>query len=102
MTNEQVIRLFLRGQNAKTNKRQIAYSDKFGDAHTGYTLISNNNILINFKTPIAMIIAPNKLYVDMSKYSSTTSTIRNKLKRMATQQGYTIIECTEIIDKEVM
>lgn len=101
MKNEDVIRLFLQGEKAQTNKRIVAESETFGSSRISYTLRSMGDVLINFETPIAMIIAPNKLYIDMSKYSSTTSAIRNKLKRIATQQGFNIIECLEIITKEV-
>ena len=97
MTNENVIKLFLQKKKAQTNKRQIQNGYY---TYEGRTLTSDGNMLINYSTAIAMHVG-NNLYLNITKYSRTTSTIQNQIKRLATQQGFNVIECLEIIAKEV-
>ena len=97
MTNENVIKLFLQKKKAQTNKRQILNGYYI---YEGRTLTSDGNMLINYSTVIAMHLA-DKLYLNTTKYSRTTSTIQNQIKRLAIQQGFDVIECNEIITKEV-
>ena len=97
MTNEDVIKSFLHKGKAQTNKRKI-YDDYY--SYEGRTLVSNGDVLINYSTIIAKHL-DNKLYLNVTKYSHTTSKIQTQLKNLATRQGFTIIECTEIIKKGV-
>lgn len=98
MTNENVIKLFLQGEKAQTNKRKINGGYY---CYEGRTLTSNGDILINYSTVIAKKVY-NNIYLNINKYSRTTSTIQNKIRQLANQQGFNVIECTEIIDKEVI
>ena len=71
MKNENVIKKFLEGEEAKTPLRTIVsgyYSYK------GRTLWTKGNTLINYNTRIAYI-EDNTLYINTKKYSSTTSHI---------------------------
>lgn len=91
MKNENVIRKFLEGEQAKTPLREITngyYSYK------GRTLYTRDNELINYNTRIAYI-EDNTLYINVKKYSSTTSTIQNQLKHLASLTSYNIVEYQE-------
>lgn len=91
MKNENVIRKFLEREQAKTPLRNITngyYSYK------GRTLYTRDNELINYNTRIAYI-ENNTLYINVKKYSSTTSTIQNKIKLLGKEYNYNIIEYQE-------
>lgn len=82
MTNEQVIRNFLKGYEGKTPLRTIS-----GSYHQGRTLYTWNNKLINYSTTIAYI-ENNILYLNITKYSVTTSKIQNMIDRLSKDYGY--------------
>ena len=65
MTNEQVITQFLKGQ--------LGHS---------LHLYTEGSILINYNTRIAYV-ENNKLYLNKTKYSRTTSKIQSQLRRLA-------------------
>lgn len=91
MKNEDVIKKFLEREQAKTSLRTIVngyYSYK------GRTLWTRENELINYNTRIAYIEG-NNLYINVKKYSSTTSHIQSKLKQLASLTSYNIIEYQE-------
>ena len=91
MSNENVIKNFLEKKQAKTPLRTIIngyYSYK------GRTLWTRDNELINYNTRIAYI-EDNTLYINVKKYSNTTSHIQSKLKRLASLTNYNIIEYQE-------
>ena len=88
MDNETVIKAFLSGKQAKTPLRTIRngyYSYK------GRTLYTDENNLINYKTTIATL-KDNKLYLNITKYSNTTSHIQSKIRRLAESMGLEIVE----------
>ena len=91
MRNENVIKKFLEREQAKTTLRNIVnnyYSYK------GRTLWTRDNELINYSTRIAYI-EDNTLYINVKKYSNTTSHIQSKLKQLASLTSYNIIEYQE-------
>lgn len=91
MNNENVIKKFLENEQARTPLRTIVngyYSFK------GCTLWTRNNELINYRTRIAYIEG-NNLYINIKKYSITTSKIQNKLKQLANLTNYNIVEYQE-------
>lgn len=91
MSNENVIKNFLRKEQARTPLRTIVngyYSYK------GRTLWTSDNELINYSTRIAYIEG-NNLYINVKKYSNTTSHIQSKLKQLASLTNYNIIEYQE-------
>ena len=88
MSNENVIKEFLSGRQAKTSLRTINcgyYSYK------GRTLYTEENNLINYKTTIATL-KDNKLYLNINKYSNTTSHIQSKIRQLAMSRGIEIVE----------
>lgn len=88
MSNEKVIRNFLEGKAGHTPTRTIngaVYSYK------GETLKTNGLELINYSTRIAYK-KDNILYINTTKYSSTTSKIQSQLKRLAQNYNYNIVE----------
>jgi len=97
MTNENVINAFLNGEKAQTPKRKINGGYYCYD---GRTLASDGETLINYSTIIAKNVQ-NRIYLNINKYSSTTSHIQSLIRRLATEKGMTIIECREIIESEV-
>lgn len=94
MTNENVINAFLNGEKAQTPKRLSQNGIK------ECTLTSNGETLVNYSTVIAKNVQ-NRIYLNIKKYSSTTSHIQSLIKRLATSKGMTIIEYKEIIESEV-
>ena len=91
MTNEIVIKTFLEKKQARTPLRNIIngyYSYK------GRTLWTRENELINYNTRIAYI-EDNNLYINVKKYSSTTSHIQSKIKLLGKEYNYNIIEYQE-------
>lgn len=88
MSNEKVIKEFLNGNQARTQKREILNGYY---TYEGRTLWTNGNILVNYKTNIARL-EEDKLYLNIKKYSVTTSKIQSKIKYLASQEGLEIIE----------
>ena len=91
MSNENVIKMFLEGYQAKTPLRNIingCYSYK------GRTLWTRDNELRNYSTRIAYI-EDNTLYINVKKYSSTTSKIQSKIKWLGKEYNYNIVEYQE-------
>ena len=91
MSNENVIKNFLEKKQAKTPLRTIIngyYSYK------GRTLWTRDNELINYSTRIAYI-EDNTLYINVKKYSSTTSHIQSKIKLLGKEYNYNIVEYQE-------
>lgn len=91
MTNENVIKTFLEKKQARTQLRTIV-NDYY--SYKGRTLWTRDNELINYNTRIAYIEG-NNLYINVKKYSSTTSNIQSTLKRLASLTSYNIIEYQE-------
>lgn len=91
MTNENVIKKFLKKEKARTSLRTIV-NDYY--SYKGRTLWTRENELINYNTRIAYI-KDNTLYINVKKYSSTTSHIQSKLKQLASLTSYNIIEYQE-------
>lgn len=91
MSNENVIKTFLEKEQAKTPLRTIIngyYSYK------GRTLWTRENKLINYSTIIAYI-EDNTLYINVKKYSNTTSHIQSKIKLLGKEYNYSIVEYQE-------
>ena len=91
MKNENVIKKFLEGEQAKTPLRNI---NNYYNSYKGRTLYTRDNELINYNTRIAYIEG-NTLYINVKKYSSTTSTIQNKIKSLGKEYNYNIVEYQE-------
>lgn len=91
MSNEKVILAFLNKKAAHTPTRDIINGVFM---YKGQTLKTNGLELINYSTRIAYH-ENGKLYLNTRKYSSTTSHIQSKLRRLATECGFDIVEYTE-------
>lgn len=91
MSNENVILAFLNKKAAHTPTRDIINGVFM---YKGQTLKTNGLELINYSTRIAYH-ENDKLYLNIKKYSSTTSHIQSKLRRLATERGFDIVEYTE-------
>ena len=83
MNNIEVIKRFLNKQPGHTPTRITM------NGYKEMTLKTNGLELINYSTRIAYH-QDNKLYINISKYSSTTSKIQSKLKELAS--GFEIVE----------
>lgn len=88
MSNEKVILAFLNEKNAHTPTRNIINGIY---TYKGQTLKTNGEELINYSTRIAYH-KNGKLYLNISKYSSTTSRIQSKIRRLAENLGFKIVE----------
>ena len=88
MNNERVIKEFLNGNQAKTPLRNIQNGYY---TYKGRTLYTDGNNLINYSTTIATL-KDGKLYLNINKYSSTTSHIQSKIRQLATGKGLEIVE----------
>jgi len=88
MSNEKVIIRFLDKRAGHTPTRNIVNGVY---VYKGQTLKTNGLELINYSTRIAYW-CNDILYVNTKKYSSTTSHIQSKLKRLAEERGLKIIE----------
>ena len=91
MNNEIVIKKFLEKKQAKTPLRNIINCYYI---YKGRKLWTRDNELINYNTRIAYI-EDNTLYINVKKYSITTSKIQSKLKQLASLTSYNIIEYKE-------
>ena len=92
MSNENVILAFLEKKAAQTPLRNIinGYYE-----YKGRTLKSNGLELINYATRIAYH-EDNKLYLNVKKYSNTTSHIQSKIRRLAEEMNIQVIEYSEV------
>lgn len=88
MTNEKVITRFLDKRAGHTPTRNITNGVY---VYKGETLKTNGLELINYSTRIAYWYN-DILYVNTRKYSSTTSRIQSKLRRLADERGLKVIE----------
>ena len=88
MTNLQVIKAFLNKESGHTPTREIVNGIY---AYKGQTLRSNGLELINYSTRIAYH-EDDKLFLNVHKYSVTTSKIQNKLKQLAKEYCYDVVE----------
>ena len=86
MTNIEVIKRFLNKEAGHTPLRTTL------NGYEEMTLKSNGLELINYSTRIAYY-QDNALYINIKKYSRTTSKIQSQLKELATE--YDIIEYEE-------
>ena len=85
MNTDKTILTFLRGGQAQTALRPIMGQYK------GRTLYTEGNVLINYQTRIARLDG-NDLYLNVKKYSVTTSKIQNNIRTEAGYMGLNIIE----------
>ena len=83
MNNIEVIKRFLNKQPGHTPTRITM------NGYKEQTLKTNGSELINYSTRIAYH-QNNKLYINISKYSRTTSKIQSQLKELAS--GFEIVE----------
>ena len=88
MSNEKVILQFLNKRAGHTPTRDITNGIY---TYKGQTLKTNGLELINYNTIIAFWES-GKLHLNTHKYSSTTSRIQSKLKRLAQERGVDIVE----------
>lgn len=88
MSNEKVILQFLDKKAGHTPKRDITFGVYI---RRGCTLNSYGYKLINYETLLAYW-KDNKVYLNIKKYSSTTSKIQNKLRELAKESGIDIVE----------
>lgn len=86
MNNIEVIKRFLNKRPGHTPLRMTM------DGYKEMTLKTNGLELINYSTRIAYH-QDNKLYINISKYSRTTSKIQSQLKELAS--GFEIVEYEE-------
>lgn len=87
MRNRQVIENFINKKAGHTPKRMINAMYMY----EGMTLKSNGLELINYSTRIAFH-QDNKLYLNINKYSVTTSKIQSLIKYLASEEGLEVIE----------
>ena len=83
MNNVEVIKKFLNKQPGHTPTRTTM------NGYKEMTLKTDGLELINYSTRIAYH-QDNKLYINISKYSKTTSKIQSQLKKLAS--GFEIVE----------
>lgn len=91
MSNENVILAFLEKKAAHTPTRDVL-NGVF--VYKGQTLKTNGLELINYSTRIAYH-ENDKLYLNIKKYSVTTSKIQSKLRYLASSKGFEIVEYSE-------
>jgi hypothetical protein len=88
MNNELVIRNFLRGLDGQTPMRDVANGYY---TYKGRTLYTRENYLINYATRIAKLEG-NVVYLNIKKYSVTTSKIQNKIRSLVEAYGLQLVE----------
>lgn len=88
MSNEKVILQFLNKRAGHTPTRDIINGVYI---YKGQTLKTNGLQLINYNTIIAFW-EDGKLHLDTHKYSSTTSRIQSKIRKIAEDKGINIVE----------
>ena len=89
MSNETVIRRFLEHQTGHTATRNIINGVY---TYRGQTLATDGLKLVNYSTVIARHISNNVVEINVKKYSVTTTKIQNKLKQLAKEYGYDVVE----------
>ena len=89
MSNETVIRRFLEHQKGHTATRNITDGVY---TYQGQTLSTDGLKLVNYSTVIARHIRANVVEINIKKYSVTTTKIQNKLKQLAKEYGYDVVE----------
>ena len=89
MSNETVIRRFLEHQTGHTATRNITDGVY---TYQGQTLATDGSKLVNYSTVIARHIRANVVEINVKKYSVTTTKIQNKLKQLAKEYGYDVVE----------
>ena len=89
MSNETVIRRFLEHQTGHTATRNIANGVY---TYKGQTLATDGLKLVNYSTVIARHINNNVIEINVKKYSVTTTKIQNKLKQLAKEYSYDVVE----------
>lgn len=89
MSNETVIRCFLEHQMGHTATRNITNGVY---TYQGQTLATDGLKLVNYSTVIARHIRANVVEINVKKYSVTTTKIQNKLKQLAKEYGYNVVE----------
>lgn len=89
MSNEKVIRCFLEHQKGHTATRNITNGVY---TYKGQTLATDGLKLVNYSTVIARHISNNVVEINVKKYSVTTTKIQNKLKQLAKEYGYDVVE----------
>ena len=87
MSNEKVINLFLDRKQGKTAKRNIVFGCYVCE---GRTLQTIDNILYNYNTKIAKL-ENNIVYLNIDKYSRTTTKIQNMIRYLAKNKGLILI-----------
>lgn len=88
MSNEKVIIAFLNKEKAHTPTRTITNGIY---QYKGQTLSTNGQALVNYQTTIAYH-KEHKIYLNINKYSSTTSHIQSKIRQLASQRNFEIVE----------
>lgn len=88
MSNEKVIRCFLKHQTGHTATRNITNGVY---TYQGQTLATDGLKLVNYSTVIARHINNNVVEINVKKYSVTTK-IQNKLKQLAKEYSYDVVE----------
>ena len=95
MNNETVLKNFLNKEHGATNLRNIQNGYYIYKGRTLHTEKHKDQFqLINYTTKIAYIKG-NELYLNVNKYSTTTSKIQYKLARLASLTDYKIIRYYE-------
>ena len=89
MSNETIIRRFLEHQTGHTATRNIMNGVY---TYRGQTLATDGLKLVNYSTVIARHIRANVVEINIKKYSVTTTKIQNKLKQLAKEYGYDVVE----------
>lgn len=88
MNNELVIRNFLRGLDGKTPMRDVTNGYYI---YKGRTLYTSGEYLINYATRIAKRDG-NVVFLNVNKYSVTTSKIQNKIRSLSKEYGLQLVE----------
>lgn len=89
MSNETIIRRFLEHKSGHTATRNITNGVY---TYQGQTLATDGLKLVNYSTVIARHISNNAVEINVKKYSVTTTKIQNKLKQLAKEYGYDVVE----------
>ena len=89
MSNDTVMRRFLEHQTGHTATRNITNGVY---TYQGQTLATDGLKLVNYSTIIARHISNNVVEINVKKYSVTTTKIQNKLKQLAKEYGYDVVE----------
>lgn len=88
MSNELVIRNFLKGLDGKTALRDVCNGCYI---YKGRTLYTSGEYLINYATRIAKREG-NIVYLNIKKYSVTTSKIQNKIRSLVEAYSLQLVE----------